>query len=43
MILGKWTDGKKTVSRFKGKIAKIIKGSGGKFDYYSISPKIRQI
>ena len=34
---------KKTVSRFKGKIAKMIKGSGGKFDYYSISPKIRQI
>ena len=34
---------KKFVSRFKGKLVKMIKDSGGKFDHYSISPKIRQI
>ena len=33
----------KIVSRFKGKLAKIIKDAGGKFDGYSIAPKIRQI
>ena len=31
------------VSRFKGKLVKMIKDAGGKFDYYSISPKVRQI
>ena len=31
------------VSRFKGKLVKMIKDVGGKFDDYSISPKIRQI
>ena len=31
------------VSRFKGKLVKMIKDAGGKFDDYSISPKIRQI
>ena len=31
----------KIVSRFKGKLFKIIKNSGDKFDDYSISPKIR--
>ena len=31
------------VSRFKGKLIKMIKDVGGKFDDYSISPKIRQI
>ena len=30
-------------SRFKSKLVKMIKDSGGKFDDYSISPKIRQI
>ena len=30
-------------SRFKGKLVKMIKDAGGKFDDYSISPKIRQI
>ena len=34
---------KKIVSRFKGKLVKMIKDFGGKFDDYSISPKIRQI
>ena len=32
-----------TLSRFKGKLVKIIKDSGGKLDDNSISPKIRQI
>ena len=31
------------MSRFRGKLVKIIKDTGSKFDYYSISPKIRQI
>ena len=34
---------KKIVSRFKGKLVKIIKDAGSKFYDYSISPKIRQI
>ena len=31
------------VSRFKGKLVKMIKDVNGRFDDYSISPKIRQI
>ena len=31
------------VSRFKGKLLKVIKVAGSKFVDYSISPKIRQI
>ena len=31
------------MSRFKGKLVKMIKDAGSKFDDYSISPKIRQI
>ena len=31
------------VSRFQGKLVKMIKDVNGRFDYYSISPKIRQI
>ena len=31
------------MGRFKGKLVKIIKEAGSKFDDYSISPKIRQI
>ena len=31
------------VSRFRGKLVKIIEDAGSKFDNYSISPKIRQI
>ena len=43
MIKDKLTDGKKIVSRFRGKLVKMIKNAGSKFDDYSISPKIRQI
>ena len=38
--INKW---KKSVSRFRGKLVKMIKDAGSKFDDYSISPKIRQI
>ena len=34
---------KKIVSRFRGKLVKMIKDAGSKFDDYSILPKIRQI
>ena len=34
---------KKIVSRFRGKLVKMIKDAGSKFDDYSISPKIRHI
>ena len=34
---------KKIVSRFKGKLVKMIKNSGSKYDDYSILPKTRQI
>ena len=34
---------KENVSRFRGKLVKIIKDVGNKLDDYSISPKIRQI
>ena len=34
---------KKIVSRFRGKLVKMIRDAGSKFDDYSISPKIRQI
>ena len=33
----------KIVSRFGGKLVKMIKDAGNKFDDYSILPKIRQI
>ena len=33
----------KIVSRFIGKLVKMIRYTGSKFDDYSISPKIRQI
>ena len=33
----------KIVSRFRGKLVKMIKNSGNKHDDYSISLKIRQI
>ena len=38
----KLTDGKKIVSRFRGKLVKMIKDAGSKFNDYSISPKIRK-
>ena len=34
---------KKIVSRFRGKLVKMIRNTGSKYDDYSISPKIRQI
>ena len=34
---------KRIVSRFRGKLVKMIKNAGSKHDDYSISPKIRQI
>ena len=43
MIKRKLIDGKKIVSRFRGKLVKIIRDVRSKFDDYSISPKIRQI
>ena len=33
----------KIVSRFRGKLVKMIKVAGSKYDDYSISSKIRQI
>ena len=33
----------KIVSIFRGKLIKMIRNTGSKFDDYSISPKIRQI
>ena len=35
--------GKKIMSRFRGKLVKMIKDAGSKYNDYSISPKIRQI
>ena len=34
---------KKIVSRFRGKLVKMIRNASSKYDDYSISPKIRQI
>ena len=34
---------KKIVSRFRGKLVKMIRNAGSQFDDYSSSPKIRQI
>ena len=34
---------KRIMSRFRGKLVKMIKGAGSKFDDYLISPKIRYI
>ena len=31
------------MSRFRGKLVKMIKDANSKFDHYSISPKIRRI
>ena len=43
MIKDKLIDGKIIVSRFRGKLVKMIKDASSKYDDYSISPKIRQI
>ena len=39
----KLIEGKNVVSRFRGKLVKMIKDTVSKFDDYSISPKIRQV
>ena len=38
MIKHKLIDGKKIVSRFRGKLVKMIRNAGSKFDNYSILP-----
>ena len=43
MMKDKLIDGEKIVSRFKGKLVKMIKTAGSKFGDYSISPKIKQV
>ena len=43
MMKDKLIDGKKIVSRFRGKLVEMIKDAGIKYDDYSISPKIRQV
>ena len=35
--------GKIIVSRFRGKLVKVVKDAVNRFDDYSVSPKIRQI
>ena len=42
MMKDKLIDGKKIVSKFRGKLVKMIKDAGSKFGDYSISHKIRQ-
>ena len=39
----KTIDGKKTVSRFRSKLVKMIKDADSKFYVYSVSAKIKQI
>ena len=43
MMKDKLIDGKKIVCRFRGKLVKLIKDAGGKFDDNSISAKITQM
>ena len=43
MMKDKLIGGEKIVSRFKGKLGKMIKTAGSKFGDYSISPKIKQV
>ena len=43
MMKDKLIDGKKIVSRFRGKLVKMIKDTRSKFDGYSILQKVRQI
>ena len=43
MMKDKLIDGKKIVSRFIGKLVKMIEDADSKFNDYSVSPKIRQI
>ena len=39
----KTTDGKKTVTKFRSKLVKMIKDADSKFYVYSVSAKIKQI
>ena len=43
MMKEKLIDEKKTVSRFKDKLVKMMKDANSRFEDYSILPKIRQI
>ena len=43
MIKDKLINGKKIVNRFRGKLMKMSKNAGSKYDDYLLSPKIRQI
>ena len=43
MMKDKLIDGKKIVTRFIGKLVKMIEDADSKFNDYSVSPKIRQI
>ena len=43
MMKDKFIDGKKIISRLKGKFSKLIKDSSSRFDDYLTSPKIRHI
>ena len=43
MIKDKLINGKRIVSRFRGKLVSMIRNPGSKSDDYLISPKIRQI
>ena len=43
MIKDKLIDGKKFLSRLRGKLVKVIRNDGSKYDDFSISPNIRHI
>ena len=43
MMKDKLIDGKNFLIRFRGKLVKMVKDAGSKFDDYSILSKIRQI
>ena len=43
MMKDKLIDGKKNLSRSRGKLVKMIKDASNRFDDYSILAKIRQI
>ena len=43
MMKDKLIDGKNFLIRFRGKLVKMVKDAGSKFDDYSILPTIRQI
>ena len=43
MMKDKTIDGKKTVTKFRSKLVKMIKDADSKFYVYSVSAKIKQI